>query len=188
MENAVDALIMAAQVLMFIIALTVSMSSFSTLREGIDNVLGYTETLDMARNEEGYVNYIQAKDGNEATIRIVGVETVVASLYRAIKEDYVIYMIFKNTDWIDIYPYNIITENCDGVVTYVGGKLALKFTIGYKNDGINQDVNTMLRKDFYNIIRNMKFKEYLGEYQEASEPGVTSENKMTNRIITFEQM
>ena len=58
MENASDALIMAANVLLFVIALTVCISSFSMLRQGVDNILGQTEVVDLAKDSDIYINYI----------------------------------------------------------------------------------------------------------------------------------
>ena len=89
MENVSDALIMAGQVLIFIIALTICISSFTALRVGVDEVVGQTETVQMARDSQGYINYIDSEKVNAA--RVVGAETVVSSMYRAIKENYVIY-------------------------------------------------------------------------------------------------
>ena len=89
MENVSDALIMAGQVLIFIIALTVCISSFSTLRAGIDSTISQTETIKFAKDSEGYINFIQSRDSGAT--RIVGAETVVSSMYRAIKEDFTMY-------------------------------------------------------------------------------------------------
>ena len=96
MENASDALIMAGQILIFIIALTVCISSFSILRKSVDSIIGETETVKFAKGEKGYLNYIEA-DNNKA-IRKVGAETVVSSLYRAIKENYVVVNLNKNAE------------------------------------------------------------------------------------------
>ena len=65
MENASDALIMAGQILIFIIALTVCISSFSILRKSVDSIIGETETVKFAKGEKGYLNYIEA-DNNKA--------------------------------------------------------------------------------------------------------------------------
>ena len=58
MENASDALIMAGQVLIFIIALTVCISSFSSIRIGIDNVIDQTDTIKLAKDSDLYINFI----------------------------------------------------------------------------------------------------------------------------------
>ena len=92
MENATDALIMAGSVLIFLIALSVCVSSFTTLRAGIDRIVDQTETVDMAQNSVEYINYISRSNA----IRVVGAETVVSSMYRAKKENYVIYIVLKN--------------------------------------------------------------------------------------------
>ena len=90
MENASDALIMAGQVLILIIALTVCISSFTTLRVGIDSTINQTETIKLAKDSDLYINFIQSR--NDGSTRIVGAETVVSSMYRAIKEDFTMYI------------------------------------------------------------------------------------------------
>ena len=70
MENATDALIMAGSVLIFLIALSVCVSSFTTLRAGIDRIVDQTETVDMAQNSVEYINYISRSNA----IRVVGAE------------------------------------------------------------------------------------------------------------------
>ena len=96
MENASDALIMAGEMLIFIVALTVCISSFTKVRVEIDKIVGQKETVQMAKNEENqeYVNYIKSKKNN--SIRVVRAETLLPSMYRAIKENYVIYKLISN--------------------------------------------------------------------------------------------
>ena len=60
MENAVEALIMAGETLIFIIALTVCISSYTTVREQIDEIMGSTETIAMAKESGEYINFIQS--------------------------------------------------------------------------------------------------------------------------------
>lgn len=190
MENASDALIMAGQVLIFIIALTVCISSFTTLRVGIDNVIDQTETIKLAKESDLYYNFIQSRD--EKSTRIVGAETVVSSLYRSIKEDYTLYLILSE-------PYSTITSKFDEYnkidedsgttnrkykIVYqkdiANNQLIVKFTIGA---GSNSIPDTILKNGLYDEIKDKFFHEYLGEYQNNNE--VSSENKLTNRIITY---
>ena len=56
MENASDALIMAGQMLIFIIALTVCISSFTTVRAEVNRIVGENEEIRMARNGDTYIN------------------------------------------------------------------------------------------------------------------------------------
>lgn len=88
-DNISDALIMAGAILIFVIALTISMSSFTTMRTQIDQIVELDYKLDLIRDEDGnYMNY----HTSESDVRIVGVETVVSSMYRVKKENYVIYI------------------------------------------------------------------------------------------------
>ena len=185
MENVSDALIMAGQVLIFIIALTICISSFTALRVGVDEVVGQTETVQMARDSQGYINYIDSEKVNAA--RVVGAETVVSSMYRAIKENYVIYIVTANCESIagsgdtalDLMTdqYGLTIENKNVIPV---GKKIIKITIGNET---NQEINEKLKNGFYDKIKNLSFYEYLGEYQNNTE--VTSENKETYRIITY---
>ena len=185
MENAADALMMAGSVLLFIIALTVTMSSFTTLRGGIDELLGQTETIELAKDSEGYINYMESKA--EGSVRKVGVETVVSTISRGMKENYVAYIKLNSSD----IPSNVNTTdalvdvavNIDGTnrtIISAGDKL-IKVTIGYET---NQDINSKLRDGLYDKIKDKTFYEYLGEYQEYN-PSVPDAEKVRHRIITY---
>ena len=160
MENASDALIMAGEMLIFIVALTVCISSFTKVRVEIDKIVGQKETVQMAKNEENqeYVNYIKSKKNN--SIRVVGAETLFPSMYRAIKENYVIYIKLK--DYQDDYIKNsgivlttatkdvsAIIRNSDGTTSSSkvinNGDSIIKITIGSKTAKINQNVNAILK-------------------------------------------
>lgn len=192
MENASDALIMAGQVLIFIIALTVCISSFSTLRIGIDNAIDQTETIKLAKDSDLYINFIQSKE--DGATRIVGAETVVSSMYRAIKEDFIMYLELSDVTFENVYRKlgDIIEEkNEDDIVIgsykiiYDTDNTRIKITI--KNDA-NYRANALLKNGLYDIIKSEKFEEYLGEYQEATNEAVSSENKKTYRIITYSEI
>lgn len=203
MENASDALIMAGEMLIFIVALTVCISSFTKVRVEIDKIVGQKETVQMAKNEENqeYVNYIKSKKNN--SIRVVGAETLFPSMYRAIKENYVIYIKLK--DYQDDYIKNsgivlttatkdvsAIIRNSDGTTSSSkvinNDDSIIKITIGSKTAKINQNVNAILKdngKKFFNYIKEKEFYEYLGEYQDWAETGVSSEDRAIHRIITY---
>ena len=189
MENASDALIMAGQVLIFIIALTVCISSFTTLRAGIDSTISQTETIKFAKDSEGYINFIQSRDSGAT--RIVGAETVVSSMYRAIKEDFTMYLKLTDTTFSNVKTKigEIITEtNEKGIeieaykIIYDDTNKWIKITIA--NDA-NYRANALLKKGLYDKIKGKNFEEYIGEYQENFGDAVSSENKKTNRIITY---
>ena len=201
MENASDALIMAGEMLIFIVALTVCISSFTKVRVEIDKIVGQKETVQMAKNGDEYINYIKSKETK--SIRVVGAETLIPSMYRAIKENYVIYI--KLNAYDDDYIKNsgivrtkatkdvsVIKRNSDGTTSSStvihNGDDIIKITIGSKTAKINQNVNAILKdndKKFFNHIKGKNFYEYLGEYQDWAETGVSSEDRAIHRIITY---
>lgn len=94
MENAVDALIMAGSVLLLIIALSVSISSFTKLRVQVDEIVKTEQTVDLAKDEDGnYINYIT---NSADDVRTVKAETIISSIRRVPKENFVVCISFKN--------------------------------------------------------------------------------------------
>lgn len=192
MENASDALIMSANVLIFVIALTVCISSFSMFREDIDNLLDETEVVQMAKNGDVYLNYMDSK--NNDAIRVVGAETVISSMVRSIKENYVVYIklkdngdIFDETSDPDKKTVDRHTAEKDltlktGETVIRAGDEIIKTTIGNRT---NQDINAKLKNKLYDklVQDNKKFYEYLGEYVDNT--SVNIEEKTVYRVITY---
>lgn len=81
MENAAEAIKMSVAVLIFTLALGISMSSFSEVREVSQMILNY-------KDKEYNYSYIPS---NGDTTRKVSVETIVQAIYRAYNENYKIY-------------------------------------------------------------------------------------------------
>lgn len=192
MENASDALIMAGEVLIFIIALTICISSFTTLRVGIDNTIDQTETIKFAKDSDLYVNFIQSKE--DGATRIVGAETVVSSMYRAIKEDFTMYLKLKDRTFDNVKNKlkDSITEKDDEgnviesyKILYDENNKSIKITIA---SDANYRSNALLKNGLYDIIKGKEFEEYIGEYQEKTNEAVSSENKQTKRIITYSEL
>lgn len=181
MENASEALIMAGQVLIFIIALTVCISSFTTVRVGIDGMMDEAETIKLSKDSDLYVNYIQSRD--EGATRIVGAETVVSSMYRAIKEDFTMYVEFNNKD--SFLLTKLETKLKDKGIELIRSKDNPKRLEVRISNTANYKSHAILANGFYEDIKDLKFKEYLGEYQENTDSGVSSENKQVKRIITY---
>ena len=82
MENAVEAIKMAFAVIVFVMALTVSMFMLTQVKATSDVVL-YTE------DELNYYDY-QGATGPGAENRIVGLETIIPTLYKYYKENYTV--------------------------------------------------------------------------------------------------
>lgn len=87
MENAVDALKIGFAVFVFVMALSLSMYMFTQARTTADLVLHSSDIT-------GYMQYEVATSGSEN--RIVGLETIVPTLYKYYKENYTV--IFRNSD------------------------------------------------------------------------------------------
>lgn len=84
MENAADALKMAAAVLIFVLALSISINAFSEVRQVSQIILEYNDR----EYEYTYVEENKDDSGNVSTERLVGIETIIPSIYKAYKENY----------------------------------------------------------------------------------------------------
>lgn len=90
MENAAEALQMAAAVLIFVLALSIAINSFGQARQTSQLILGY-------KDREYEYSYVE---DNGTTKRIVGIESIVPSIYKAYRENYKV--VFDET------TYNVI--------------------------------------------------------------------------------
>ena len=92
MENVADALQMAGEMLLFILALGICISSFSQARETSDALLRYTDR-----------EYVTQYQGVGTTQRVVGEETVIPTIYRAYKERFKIYFYEADKSPLELY-------------------------------------------------------------------------------------
>lgn len=185
-DNLTDALYMAGAILIFVIALTVSMSSFTEMRTQIDEIIEADSKLELVTDEnDKYINYISGKDESDA--RIVGPETVISSMYRVVKENYIVYI------KMDDIPSEISTTTLSEIglqeqkykedIIIGKNEDIIEITINGKNSNIDVLLN---EKGLYEVLtknKGKKFKEYLGVYQEASEADEV--NRTTYRVITY---
>ena len=79
MENVTEALKIAFGVMMFVLALTLSISSFSQAREAIDNVI-------MMKDREQEYTYVETAANLKN--RLVSSETIIPTIYKAYKENF----------------------------------------------------------------------------------------------------
>lgn len=84
MENITEALQMAFGVLVFVVALSISINAFGEARQTSQIILDY-------RDRE--YDYTYVEDNGGTTERIVSAETIIPSIYKAYKENYKI--VFK---------------------------------------------------------------------------------------------
>lgn len=171
MENAVDAIYMASAVLVLMIALAVALSSFTNVKAQVDDIVKKDEKVDLATEvdasgNKSYINYIKASGENG---RIVGIETVMSSIRRVVREDYVVYI--KGSSVAGILGG---FEEVDGFTK-----------ISTENDNYKL-LNEDKMEDLYDAMKDATFEEYIGIYQENLE-GVSSANRQTHRVITYIQ-
>lgn len=199
MENASEALIMAFAVLIFVLALSISISSFSLARQTSQAI------VDMTDREYDYT-YVSIG----GTTREVGAETIVPNLYRAYKENYVIrffeadgtplcvYRRKVNGDFVDTNEINLEKEaigNQQKATLFIDTLLnEVKLEDKFPNI---KDLHT---NGFYDIIKAGKFKEELGIYyiedlkkensddssfDEYTQEQISNANKTEKRVITY---
>lgn len=132
MENAVDALKMAFAVMVFVIALTVSIIFFNNIKATSDYIL-------YEKDETNYYKY-QGAIGKASENRIVGLETVIPTLFRYYKENYTV--VFKQGKYNEVtgeftnvkylYVYETLSNQELWEDSYVGNNTKLM----YKKYGI----------------------------------------------------
>ena len=188
MENAADALQMAAAVLIFVLALTIAINSFGQARQVSQAVLDYND------REYDY-SYVE---NNGSTERIVGLESLIPSIYKAYRENYRI--VFDNLEGYGYYLYEMRNEDGQFEPIYeidmeTGTRLGieeqkLKFIMaliyGEKiEEEYGEDFQTIYdeflrtsgirlkRKGIYDIIKEngWKFKESIGVYYQEQASG-----------------
>ena len=195
MENATEALKIAFGVMMFVLALTLSISTFSQATQAVDSIT----TL---RDRETQYTYVEpSSDSN----RTVGVETIVPMMYKAYKENFKI--IFLDTDGVTPLPLYYETDSFGERTGNEINCIDLESEIlPSATEAINHldillakrpnDANSKYYKQFlhtgglYEFLSDKRFKELLGEYyQEDAKEGRETEalniNKTKKRVITY---
>lgn len=193
MENAAEALKMAAAVLIFVLALSISINAFGEARITAKTILEYKDNqynIDFSHVEEGQ------------TERRVGVETIVPTIYKAYKENYKIVFettcitegIYQKRDEegiiIPIYEIDLEKE----VLGSDTQKEEFLMAILYGADDDTKDkFNTNLgislnTEGIYDKIKEKTFKESLGVYYQEETEGASETpdaNKTKKRVITY---
>ena len=97
MENATKALEIGFGVLIFVVALSLSIATFSNATRAITNIMTNEDKT------QSYVYVTEANGVDENNNRIVGVETIVPAMYKAYKENYKILFLDQNGNPITLY-------------------------------------------------------------------------------------
>ena len=197
MENAAEALKIAFAVAMFVLALTLSVSSFSSASAVV------TSIIEMRDRETEYTYVEPAED----LTRKVGIETVVSTMYRAFQENIEIYFVdnagnpislYKDTDTngnvkkdssnndIEISCINLAKE---GFATQEAAKEHLDIILGGE-DTLNEKSENVQKRNknklihtegLYEYFKNAQFKETLGEYYQGE-----GASQIKKRVVTYQ--
>ena len=178
---------MAAAVLIFMLALSITLSSFSTFRNQLEDLILADERIDTAtitktddeeNTKTSYINYISGSDER----RTVGIETIANSLYRVYKENYMVVIKLNITDYdkfknkplekynnlivkgSDLVKYQKYSKDSSDVIK--SSDTLLVFDIpSAKND--KEYINKALDAGLYNLLKEKTFIEYTGIYYET---------------------
>lgn len=209
MENAAEALKLAFYVIVFVLALTISISTFSKARETSDLVL---EMADKARYYE-YEHISIENIGNnvdDAGNRIVGLETIIPTLYKYDKERYriefkkasgdnlIIYTstskTINNVQNKNIYYFDIVEEE-NRAEPWVGNSEQIKLHLDAILRGgqyqLPQYLDTSKVLDYSNNplsiakLKNKRFKEEIGRENTVETDEIKGNKTTTKIIITY---
>ena len=198
MENAADALKMAAAVLIFVVALSISITAFGEARATATTILEY-------RDREYDYTYI---DGSESTQRTVGLETIVPTIYRSYKENYKIVFdsnliggegVYKKKNaetgdndpcyYIDLEKETLGNDSQKErfILAILYGEKSENFTEiknEFKNLGISLNSEGIYDKIQGEVVENLGiyYQEDQGNDQQSNVPNV---NKTVKRVITY---
>lgn len=196
MENATDALKMAAAVLIFVLALSISINAFGEARRASQVILDY-------RDREYDYTYITSG----TTQRQVGLETIIPSIYKAYKENYKIIFDIQNiNDKNGLYSKKNENGNYDEI-NYIDLEKEVLGSDKQKEEFIKaiiygkKNISAEYKKEFsdlginlkdegiYDRIKCKKVTEKLGVYyQEDMQTGGSNTpdaNKTKKRVITY---
>lgn len=195
MENATDALKMAAAVLIFVLALSISINAFGEARRASQVILDY-------RDREYDYTYITSG----TTQRQVGLETIIPSIYKAYKENYKIIFDMQNiNDKNGLYSKKNENGNYDEI-NYIDLEKEVLGSDKQKEEFIKaiiygkKNISAEYKKEFsdlginlkdegiYARIKGKKVIEKLGVYYQEDiqgESNTPDANKTKKRVITY---
>lgn len=185
MENAVEAVKMAFGVMIFVLALSISISGFSQARLLVDTIIdSKSEEESYIKDAEGnYLNYMKF-DMLSGGTRTVGVDTIVSTMYRAYKENFKIY--FYNID-IDC---NLSSQKDEyGNILYY--YIDLEKEVFPNTEKAYEHLDNVLSDNnnkFYKYLSDEVFTEKLGEYYQEDEneiSDIAEVNKNKKRVIIY---
>lgn len=167
MENGVQALKLGASMLIFVIAITITISVFTMAAQALNRIFIAEEDQEYVKDSAGqYINFVNFDGGT----REVGIETIVPAIYRAYSENYCMYFYEYAEDGKTLKPYGLYNEGSKEV-NWIG---QVNDMIPDKDERESKVTAEELfnEKDIYNTLKGKTFTEMLGEYiigEEAKE-------------------
>ena len=177
MENGVEALKIVFGIIIFVLAISISISCFTQAVQAMHRI------WEMQQADESYItdangNYLHYVNFNGGT-RDVSAETIVPNMYRAYKENFAIYFYDATGNKLELY------KNSSGeMVNY----LDLEKEVHSNEETAIQHLNEVLKEGLYDSLKGSTFIEYLGEYYQEDVSGITETadvNKSKKRIIAY---
>lgn len=117
MDDAVQALTMAFAVIVFVMALTVSMMLIGQARDASDTLTQYSDLTAFYDN----IQLLDNGEGVTETERIVGLDTVIPTLYRYYKENFCVKIYDVDNTLLQIFDVNIETNLRSAIVNTNAG-------------------------------------------------------------------
>lgn len=203
MENAAEALRMAAWVLIFVVALSFSMNAFTLIKGNIDTIVEDTDRQYLTKYVEGNKD----SSGNLITERTVSAEAIVPTIYRAFKDTRIkIEFYDRNKNPIKLFKKYNKSKKVNEELNYIDSS-ELNFTndderqyfmqrimLGkseYSKENFfkaNKEIE-FLNIKLYEILKNKKYKEITGIYYTQDLDEVQSKipevEKTEKRIIKY---
>ncbi len=181
MENGIEALKIASGMLIFVLAITITISAFTSASQALNRIFTAQEAQEYVTDASGnYLNFVNFEEG--VGTRIVKIDTIIPSIYRAYKENYAIY--FYKADGTEFVLY----EKADGEkVNYID----LQKEVYESAEKAIEHLDKLLYTDgLYGRLKDKEFIEKLGEYymdDTAGADGIAEVNKTKKRVITYTQ-
>ena len=202
MENGVEALKIASAVLIFVLAIAITISAFTTAMQAMRRIFDIQNADEYVTDAEGkYLNMV-AFDAFDGGTRTVGLETIISSIYRAEKENYAVLFLEKDgkqldfkvsiknedgteTEEIQISGFDFAADESDNPIKSISENIQKG-----NSDYIRKCLKSGLYKELADIYSgNQTFIERLGEYYMndlGGENGIAEVNKIKKRIIVYQ--
>ena len=144
MENASQALIIAFSIIIFVIALTISISMFSMARATSDFVI-------FKSDKTNYYEYNRVNETSKRNARVVSMEAIVPTLYRYYKENYRVEFYDNEGKQLEIYEsagnpiyYFDVDDEIERGELWIGSQESFKEKLipSYGNDRFEEKYST----------------------------------------------